>query len=142
MKKYILLLVMALAVLCVQAQSYKYLNFTDTVGDIQQVSTTDLKITFADGNALVSTNGEQKTISLSALDYLEFTNTKVYAGEYVRGDMHGNGIVDVSDVNAVINIILKLNEPSDYLGNGDLDESGIIDVSDVNIMINIILKLI
>ena len=57
------------------------------------------------------------------------------------GDLEGSGIVDVEDVNAAINIILKLNTMSDYPGNGDMDNSGMIDVEDVNAMINIILKL-
>ena len=57
------------------------------------------------------------------------------------GDLNGSGIVDVEDVNAAINIILKLKTMSDYPGNGDMDGNGMIDVEDVNAMINIILKL-
>lgn len=57
------------------------------------------------------------------------------------GDLDDNGMVDVEDVNAAINIILKLNNISDYLGNGDMDGNGIIDVEDVNAIINIILKI-
>ena len=58
------------------------------------------------------------------------------------GDVDGNGIIDVDDVNAAINIILKLNNISDYPGRCDMDNNGIIDVDDVNAMINIILKLV
>ena len=50
-------------------------------------------------------------------------------------------MVDDEDVNAAINIILKLNNISDYPGDGDMDDNGIIDVEDVNALINIILKL-
>ena len=57
------------------------------------------------------------------------------------GDIDGSGIVDVEDVNAAINIILKLKSVSDYPGKGDIDGNGIIDVEDVNAIINIILKL-
>lgn len=63
------------------------------------------------------------------------------AKPYQRGDMDGSGIIDVEDVNAMINIILKLNTQADYSGNGDMDGNGIIDVEDVNAIINIILKL-
>ncbi|MBO7609606.1 MAG: BspA family leucine-rich repeat surface protein [Muribaculaceae bacterium] len=59
----------------------------------------------------------------------------------ILGDLDGSGIVDVEDVNAAINIILKLKTINDYPGNGDMDGSGYIDVEDVNAMINIILKL-
>lgn len=57
------------------------------------------------------------------------------------GDLDGNNMVDVEDVNAAINIILKLNTMADYPGNGDMDGNGMIDVEDVNAMINIILHL-
>ena len=59
----------------------------------------------------------------------------------VFGDVSGDGIVDVDDVNAAINIILKVKTQDDYPGNGDMDNNGMIDVEDVNAMINIILKL-
>ena len=59
----------------------------------------------------------------------------------ILGDLDNNGMVDVEDVNAAINIILKLNTMADYPGNGDIDGNGMIDVEDVNAMINIILKL-
>ncbi|MBO7609443.1 MAG: hypothetical protein J6S96_04505, partial [Muribaculaceae bacterium] len=65
---------------------------------------------------------------------------KAYKSNAVSGDVDGNGMVDVEDVNAAINIILKLKTVGDYLGNGDMDGNGIIDVEDVNAIINIILK--
>ncbi|MBP3739128.1 MAG: leucine-rich repeat protein, partial [Muribaculaceae bacterium] len=58
----------------------------------------------------------------------------------VTGDVDGDGKVDVSDVNAVINIILKTKQASDYPGNADVDGDTKIDVSDVNVIINLILK--
>ncbi|MBO7609889.1 MAG: leucine-rich repeat domain-containing protein [Muribaculaceae bacterium] len=57
------------------------------------------------------------------------------------GDLDCSGIIDVEDVNAAINIILKLKTIHDYPGSGDMDGNGYIDVEDINAMINIILKL-
>ena len=57
------------------------------------------------------------------------------------GDVTGEGLVDVEDVNAAINIILHKKTPADYTGNADVTGEGIIDVEDVNAIINIILKL-
>lgn len=57
-----------------------------------------------------------------------------------RGDCNADGIIDVSDVNSLINIILGL-EPNDGLRINDMNADGIIDVEDINAMINIILKL-
>lgn len=58
----------------------------------------------------------------------------------LRGDVNADGIVDVDDVNAVINIILGKNLPGDYGGNADLNGDSLVDVDDVNEIINIILK--
>ncbi|MBO7609673.1 MAG: leucine-rich repeat protein [Muribaculaceae bacterium] len=58
----------------------------------------------------------------------------------VLGDVTGEGDVDVSDVNAVINIILNKKTQEDYPGSADVTGEGTIDVSDVNAIINIILN--
>ena len=60
--------------------------------------------------------------------------------DYIIGDVTGDGKVDVADVNAIINIILKNKTQDDYPGIADIDGNGIVDVSDVNMVINIILK--
>ncbi|MBR1803593.1 MAG: Omp28-related outer membrane protein [Muribaculaceae bacterium] len=58
----------------------------------------------------------------------------------VTGDVTGDGKVDVEDVNAVINIILKSQVAGDYPGQPDVNGDGKIDVEDVNAIINLILK--
>ena len=55
-------------------------------------------------------------------------------------DVNGDGRVDVEDVNAVINIILKQKALTDYDGIADVTGDGRVDVEDVNSIINIILK--
>ena len=58
------------------------------------------------------------------------------------GDLNGDGTVDVSDVNILINIILNKPQnveiPEDQ--DPDITGEGYIDVSDVNMLINIILN--
>ena len=54
----------------------------------------------------------------------------------VRGDVTGDGKVDVSDVNMVINMMLGKAEPTAV---ADVTGDGTVDVSDVNIVINIML---
>ncbi|MBR1803498.1 MAG: leucine-rich repeat protein, partial [Muribaculaceae bacterium] len=56
----------------------------------------------------------------------------------VTGDVNGDGKVDVEDVNAAINMILKM---ADTDLKADLNSDGKVDVEDVNAIINIILKL-
>ncbi|MBO7609377.1 MAG: hypothetical protein J6S96_04155 [Muribaculaceae bacterium] len=59
--------------------------------------------------------------------------------EPIVGDVTGDSIIDVEDVNAAINIILKKKTVDDYPGNADVTGEGVIDVEDVNAIINIIL---
>ena len=53
------------------------------------------------------------------------------------GDVTGNDIIDVDDVNEVISMILNYRSTS---GIADLDGSGIVDIDDVNALINYILS--
>ncbi|MBO7608583.1 MAG: xylanase [Muribaculaceae bacterium] len=58
--------------------------------------------------------------------------------QHLQGDVNGDGLVDIDDVNAIINAILGITEwHSDY----DLTGDGIVDVDDVNAIINIILRI-
>ena len=56
------------------------------------------------------------------------------------GDLNGDGVVDVADVNICINIILELNNDPDVKALADLTGEGNVDISDVNAIINIILE--
>ena len=58
----------------------------------------------------------------------------------VLGDVNGDGMVDVDDVNAVINIMLDIAARSNYAGNSDINGDGMVDVDDVNAVINIMLS--
>lgn len=71
----------------------------------------------------------------------DFKNGELYTinmTHSIRGDVDGDGKVDVSDVNLVVNIILGKAQFADY-PNADVDGNGSVDVSDVNAVVNIIL---
>ncbi len=55
------------------------------------------------------------------------------------GDVNGDKVVDVSDVNTLINYMLGKQSDLTNFGVGDINNDGIIDVSDVNAVINIML---
>lgn len=57
----------------------------------------------------------------------------------IRGDIDGNGAVDVSDVNTVVNIILGKVQASSYSGEANFNNDNMVDVSDLNTLVNIIL---
>lgn len=140
MKKYIFLLLVALTVLGTKADTFTYLNFVNAASDITQLNASGLKITFDGGNAIVTVGDEVTTLALSDLDYMEFTNARHHQGTGIPGDVDGDEKVDVADVNAIINIILKTKTVNDYPGVADVDGDGKVDVADVNAVINIILK--
>lgn len=90
----------------------------------------------AGGNAFKLADGEY-SLSLN-LETMKLVITKK-AADLKVGDVTGDGLVDIDDVNAVINIILKVKEENDYPGVSDLNNDGTVDVDDMNIVINIIL---
>lgn len=77
------------------------------------------------------TNQAHVTDDLSPM--LRFSPIEVH----VRGDVNQDGMVDIADVNAVINIILgkAVSTPS-----ADLSGDGLVDIADVNAVINLILN--
>lgn len=141
MKKLFLLFVAAaLTMLSMSADTYNYLNFVNSSNQITQFSTTGLRMTFNGGKATVTANGQTQTVNLASMAYMEFTNTQSSGTTYQRGDVNGDGTVDVTDVNIILNIMLGKDDGSaydgrQYVSEGDTD----VDVTDVNIVINIML---
>ncbi|MBQ0069945.1 MAG: C10 family peptidase [Bacteroidales bacterium] len=56
----------------------------------------------------------------------------------IEGDINGDGVVDIADVNAVIDMVLGLK---DNAPEADVNGDGTVDVADMNAVINIILGL-
>ena len=75
------------------------------------------------------TRGEQMTLVISGN----------WPSDFPTGDVTGDGNVDIDDVNAVINIILKVKTEDDYPGVANINGDGEVDVDDMNAIINIIL---
>lgn len=71
------------------------------------------------------------TASLTLVRNLHFNDNPV-----VRGDINGDGVVDVEDVNIAINTMLGKLSSSD---NADVTGDGVVDVDDINVLINIML---
>ena len=58
--------------------------------------------------------------------------------EPVRGDVNGDGEVNISDINVIIDVILKGSQSSHP--NADVNGDGEVNINDINLIINIILK--
>ena len=58
----------------------------------------------------------------------------------IKGDVNGDGIVDVDDMNTVINIVLGLVDAARFDGRADVNGDGKVDVEDMSGIINIMLQ--
>ncbi len=75
-------------------------------------------------------------LSGTKYDYVDVTEKYTSEDDAVAGDVNGDGIVDITDVNMVINMVLgKLDKTT----VADIDGSGDVDITDVNGVINIML---
>lgn len=132
---------MVVATLSASADAYNYLNFVkaDAMSG-NSFSTTSLKITFNGTNANVSSDGQTTTLAMSNFGYLEFSNTKLDTlPTWLRGDVNGDGLVDINDINCLINVVLG-NTPADaYEGRAYVNEDTEVDVADISEVITIIM---
>ena len=57
-----------------------------------------------------------------------------------KGDVNGDGNVNISDVTTLINYLLSGDASSVQLGNADINSDGGINISDVTVLINKLLR--
>ncbi len=138
MKHTITLLFLLMAWVAASAQSYPYLSLKSTGGKATTVNTQGLKIVFADGQ-LVATDAGGTTTALPTMSLASMQFCSTAGSTTQKGDVNHDGNIDVSDVTAMISMIL--GDVAIDLDSADLDNNGTIDVSDVTALINQILNL-
>ena len=57
----------------------------------------------------------------------------------VYGDVNGDGVADIDDLNAIINVMLHKNADASIEVRADIDGNGMIDIDDLNVVINVML---
>ena len=62
------------------------------------------------------------------------------ASAHVPGDVNGDGSLDGSDLNILINIVLGKDSADNYDGRANVDGQGGVDGSDINTEINLLLN--
>ncbi len=110
--------------------------YSSADGKFHHVSTTNWRDNLVPGcSAYLKLPDEYDSI-----DVLPFGGNDPTGGiTTTKGDIDNNGVVDVTDLNILINIILGKSSASNYGGRADVTGEGNIDVSDINAVINIIL---
>lgn len=139
MKQLTVFLVLVVAVLAARGETFDFLNLASDAQHGSSFAATGIKIIFSGNDAVVTSGGTTTRVDMNGVKYLEFSNTRL-SGDApgVKGDVNGDGVVDVTDVNCVINIILGTSSPSDYVGITDVNGDGVVDIADVNELIKII----
>lgn len=128
---------MLLTGIVVSAQSFPYLSMKTTDGKETTMNADNLKIVFTDGSLIATdANGTSNSLAMGSMASMQFTDTA--GSDTQKGDVNHDGAIDVSDVTAIISMILG-NVTAD-LASADLDNSGTIDVTDVTTLINLILN--
>ena len=139
MKKILMIMVALLVGVAIHAQGFSYLRFNTGAGSEQCVSTDGLKIVFDNGNLVATSNSGNATIALSAMNFMYFSN-EGGSSQLLRGDVNRDGSVNVSDVTALINMILGVIPIDQEVA--DVNNDGSVNVSDVTMLINIILGIV
>ena len=72
-------------------------------------------------------------------DYKDYLFMQGEKSPYPKGDVNGDGEVNIADVNCVIDVILGFREADEFEGRADVNEDGEVNIADVNAIIDIIL---
>ena len=139
MKKTIITMLIALVAMVAGAETYNYLKFTKTNGSTVTYSVEGLKLTYDNTNVYVTNAETSATIALAEVQDMYFSNEAAPA--YKRGDVNGDGEVDINDVTCLIDVVLGNNiEHNAQAADCNTDAGdGNIDINDVTALINRVL---
>ena len=73
-------------------------------------------------------------------DFIDFKFKQGEEPDYEKGDVNGDGEVNIADVNCLIKVILGQVDADIYEGRADVNEDDEVNIADVNAVIAIILK--
>ncbi len=104
-------------------------------GLMMQTLTTTLAVPHGTTDALMRFTAPRANVNNCAA----VTRVRIYGNTNINGDVNGDGVADIDDLNIVINIILHKDQAEKYGLRANVDGQGSVDIEDVNAIINIIL---
>lgn len=134
---YLLLMLAACAALTAHAASEQTLTFVKTDGSTIAFSTSGLVITYDDYAHAVVTNDETSaTVDLIDVDYMCYGDVEP---SVLKGDVNGDGEINIADINVIIGIVLGGMVDADTLSRADVKSDGEVNIADINAVIALIL---
>lgn len=134
---YLLLMLAACAALTAQAAGEQTLTFVKTDGSTIAFSTSGLVITYDDYAHAVVTNDETSaTVDLIDVDYMCYGDVEP---SVLKGDVNGDGEINIADINVIIGIVLGGMVDADTLSRADVKSDGEVNIADINAVIALIL---
>ena len=130
-------MLIALVAMVASAETYNYLKFTKTNGSTVTYSVEGLKLTYDNTNVTITNVDGTATIALTDVQDMYFSNEPGIS--FTLGDVNNDGIIDVTDVTALIAYILGANNEI-ILEAANCDGQDGLDVSDVNALISMVLS--
>ncbi len=138
MKKTIITMLIALVAMVASAETYNYLKFTKTNGSTVTYSVEGLKLTYDNTNVTVTNVDGTATIALAEVQDMYFSN-EAGGSQAVRGDVDGNGDVNMDDLSALINYLLTSDATGIDMEGADCDMQGGVSMDDLSALINYLL---
>ena len=134
MKKTIITMLIALVAIFASAETYSYLKFTKAGGTTVTCSVEGLKITYDSSNITVTNVDGTTTIALADVQDMYFSNE---AGTtFTRGDVNGDGTVNITDVTLLISAVLSSDYSAIIEQAADMNGDGAVNITDVTLLIS------
>lgn len=127
-------MMVALVAFVASADTFSFLAFSKTNGSTLYFSTDDIKLTYDATNVYITNADGTEAIALSDLANMYFSKDAV-PQDFTRGDVNGDGEVNIADVNTVVDAILNDNNM-----NCDVNGDNEVNIADINAIIDIILN--
>ena len=135
MKKTIITMLIALVAMVASAETYSYLKFTKTDNSTVTYSVEGLKLTYDNTNVTITNAEGTATLALAQVLNMEFTNDPGTTPTVNRGDVNGDGTVNITDVLLLINYILG-TDVEIVFNNADVNGDTFVNITDVTAIIN------
>jgi hypothetical protein len=128
-------MLIALVAMVASAETYNYLKFTKTDNSTVTYSVEGLKLTYDNTNVTITNVDGTATLALAQLQNMEFTNDPGSTPSVTKGDVNGDGFVNITDVLLLINYILG-NDVEIIFNNANVNGDTDVNITDVTMIIN------